>query len=108
MLDIAGLGYVVLNLVNARNILRSPSWTLTHTPSRSPSPDPEWEAIKAKTRRKDEKRYRDLIARGGRLAYPPEVQWACPDAYGKYADIFKFWSHSPSCVGTELGEWICF
>src|SRR5438876_1146509 len=109
--DTVNLGYLVLNLVNARNILsksdnwRSPSRTPTHTPSRSPSPDPEnpewvaWETIRAKNRRENEKDYHDLIEMGGRPAFPLELSQALlysrsdayrSDAYRKYADAIRY------------------
>ncbi|QSS61160.1 hypothetical protein I7I51_03332 [Histoplasma capsulatum] len=100
-----------------RNIQRpSTSSSLTHTPSGTPSPDPE---LDAKLRRDDDKYYHNLIERGGRPAFSLQLWWDryCDDQrtawgyldnYEQYEDIFKYWYRGGTGFRGQLRVWIHF
>ncbi|EGC47867.1 conserved hypothetical protein [Histoplasma capsulatum var. duboisii H88] len=81
------------------------SSTLSHTPSRLPTPTPEAEAFKKQHLADCIRDYNYLVEHGGRPAFPLEYATAAPKNFGKYTDMIDYWGQS---YYNQRNVWVSF
>ncbi|EEH03546.1 predicted protein [Histoplasma capsulatum G186AR] len=79
--------------------------TLSHTPSRLPTPTPEAEAFKKQHLADCIRDYNYLVEHGGRPAFPLEYATAAPKNFGKYRDMIDYWGQS---YYNQRNVWVSF
>ncbi|KAG5292436.1 hypothetical protein I7I48_04532 [Histoplasma ohiense] len=79
--------------------------TLSHTPSRIPTPTPEQEAFRKQHLADCTRDYNYLVEHGGRPAFPLEYATAAPKNFGKYRDMIDYWSQG---FYNQRNNWVAF
>ncbi|EDN03341.1 predicted protein [Histoplasma mississippiense (nom. inval.)] len=79
--------------------------TLSHTPSRIPTPTPEAEAFKKQHLADCIRDYNYFVENRGRPAFPLEYATAPPKNFGKYRDMIDYWSQG---FYNQRNNWVAF